>query len=448
MFTREKLEEMMAEGGANEFRSVFSIEPTWFPMHIVSAEFTGFKKAVGMAAQMRGINDDSKTHNVSIGYDGKSWTLAVGNTYLSGLIETDEKEIMLAELSANAEENAQMSSSYCTLAEETPSEFWRTYWSKKQITDEVSDFLVAHINSGILDQIENHFHGQITRNESEEEQIAARMQLYAFKRHLLFIGPKGGGKTFDIYAYMKKESLPHVFVGGNADVEAIDLKGNLLPFEKNGEKNFIWVDGPLTQAFRRAASGEKIILFIDELLRMSKSAQSLLVPALTTDNDGNYVLDTGRVIDVVDGVGKTECIKAPSKNLWVLGTTNMGAEYGIPDMESALEDRFELIEKNSDLEKIKRVLSEIESQKGFKDTAKKLTAFYESMVSLKEEGILAKLINLRHLAQSLEDSKSPDDLYDCLMDRVPKWVERDMGGKLLDDQIAVIQKALRKADIR
>jgi MoxR-like ATPase len=205
----------------------------------------------------------------------------------------------------------------------------------------------------------------------------------------------------------------------------------------------------LTQAFRRAAAGEKIILFIDELLRMSKSAQSLLVPALTTDIHGNYVLDTGRVIDVVDGVGKTECIKAPSQNLWVLATTNMGAEYGTPDMESALEDRFELIEKNNSLDKIIRILKEIAETKGFDDeVVSKMADFYEYMVALKEEGVLAKLINLRHLAQAIEDAISQDDLRDCLMDRVPKWVERDMGGRLLEEQINVIEKALKKAGIR
>jgi len=449
MFTREKLEEVIEEGGANEYRSVFSIEPTWMPLHLVSEEFTGFKRVVGMAATMIGINNDKRIHNVSIGYDGESWYLSAGNTFLSGAIESHEKELVVAELAQSKEEEKEMDTFHCSLADEVASEHWRIWYSENRLVDEVSDFLVTHVTPKILDAIENKFHGQIKKDETEEELIAARMQLYAFKRHLLFIGEKGSGKTHDIYAYMKKEGLPHVFVGGNADVEAMDLKGNLLPYEKNGEKNFIWVDGPLTQAFRRAATGEKVVLFIDELLRMSKSAQSLLVPALTTDNDGNYVLDTGRVIDVVEGVGKTECIKAPSKNLWVLGTTNMGAEYGTPDMESALEDRFELIEKNNDIEKIRRVLTEITQDKSFDaSVVDGLVNFYTSMVLLKEEGILAKLINLRHLAQSLQDSKSKNDLYDCLMDRVPKWVERDMGGKLLDEQIEVVKKALRKAGMR
>jgi len=448
MFTREKLEEEMKIASISQYREAGKHEAMWMPMYFVDKNTQEFKRVVGMSSKIQNI-ETTDSYVVTVGYDGKEWYVAVGNDFLTGTISQDTADLITAELCNEVIESSQMQSLFSTFAEETASNHWREWSTKGELSDEAQHFLCNVLTPVDLDEIENHFYGQTKKEENEEAMIAARMRLYAFKRHLLFIGEKGSGKTHDIYAFMKKEALPHVFVGGNADVEAMDLKGNLLPYEKDGEKNFIWVDGPLTQAFRRAASGEKVVLFIDELLRMSKSAQSLLVPALTTDNDGNYVLDTGRVIDVVEGVGKTECIKAPSANLWVLGTTNMGAEYGTPDMESALEDRFELIEKNNDMEKIRRVLTEIALEKSFDvSVVENLVDFYTSMVSLKEEGVLAKLINLRHLAQSMQDSKTRNDLYDCLMDRVPKWVERDMGGKLLDDQIEVIKKALRKADIR
>lgn len=454
MFTREKLEEEMTIGPIKQYREAGNHAAMWMPIYIVDKNAQEFKRVVGTSSKIQNI-ETNESYVVTVGYDGDEWYVAVGNDFLTGTISKDVADLKIAELCNSGFESAQMTSLYSHFTEEASSSHWREWNTKGKLSgkgnlsDEAQHFLCNVLTPAALDEIENHFYGQRKKEENEEEMIAARMRLYAFKRHLLFIGEKGSGKTHDIYAYMKQDKLPHVFVGGNADVEAMDLKGNLLPYEKDGNKNFIWVDGPLTQAFRRAASGEKIVLFIDELLRMSKSAQSLLVPALTTDIEGNYVLDTGRVIDVVDGVGKTECIKAPSKNLWVLGTTNMGAEYGTPDMESALEDRFELIEKNNDIEKIKRVLTEIAQKKSFDvSVVENLVDFYKSMVALKEEGILAKLINLRHLAQSLEDSVTKDDLHDCLMDRVPKWVERDMGGKLLNDQIEVIKKALRKADIR
>ena len=455
MFTRDELEKKIKESKLEPaiHRAKECGEISYQPLHYVSKDFTGYKKVSGKAYIANRIDDATK-YIVHVGFDGQAWFVSVGNEYLEGRISQEDAELVIAQTASSQQEHNEMYAAYgITIKgeEDTPcthSSHWREWWSENKLSKEAKDVL-AQLDDKKLDAIENHFYGQTKKEESEEEKIAARMNLYAFKRHLLFIGEKGSGKTHDIYAYMKDNSLDHVFVGGNADVEAMDLKGNLLPFEKNGEKNFIWVDGPLTQAFRRAAAGEKVILFIDELLRMSKSAQSLLVPALTTDIHGNYVLDTGRVIDVVDGVGKTECIKAPSQNLWVLATTNMGAEYGTPDMESALEDRFELIEKNNSLDKIIRVLKEIAETKGFGDeVVSQMTDFYESMVALKEEGVLAKLINLRHLAQSMEDAMSQDDLYDCLMDRMPKWVERDMGGKLLEDQIAVVEKALKKAGIR
>ncbi|MCF6207515.1 MAG: AAA family ATPase [Sulfurovum sp.] len=451
MFTREELEKRIEE--SREEPSIHRVaketEVEYLPMHYVSKGFTGYIKVSGKAYKILSTVDEL-SYVVIVGFDGNEWFVSVGNKYIEGSIAQEEAELIVAQTATSQVESMEIRGLYGVYGGQQymPSSHWRDWWSKNKLPKEVND-TIRNLDDRTLDAIENHFYGQTEKEENEEEKIAARMNLYAFKRHLLFIGEKGSGKTHDIYAYMKANNLDHVFVGGNADVEAMDLKGNLLPFEKNGEKNFIWVDGPLTQAFRRAAAGEKVILFIDELLRMSKSAQSLLVPALTTDIHGNYVLDTGRVIDVVDGVGKTECIKAPSQNLWVLATTNMGAEYGTPDMESALEERFELIEKNNSLDKIIRVLKEIAKTKGFDDeVVSQMTDFYESMVALKEEGVLAKLINLRHLAQSMEDAMSQDDLYDCLMDRMPKWVERDMGGKLLEDQIVVVEKALKKAGIR
>jgi len=451
MFTREEIEKKLKERAESANFRIFkkTVKPIWTPLSYVGQDSPNgtFVRTVGISAKMISLDTDARSHIVTVGYDGVAWFLSVGNKFLSGDISTDDATLACAKIAKQKVEDDEMMSLYSMFEEEVASSHWRTWYSAKEIVPEVRDFL-SHLKVDDLDAIESHFHGQTQELLGEEERIAARMNLYAFKRHLLFIGEKGSGKTHDIYAYMDRHEIDHVFIGGNADVEAIDLKGNLLPFEKNGEKNFIWVDGPLTQAFRRAEKGEKIILFIDELLRMSPSAQSLLVPALTTDIHGNYVLDTGRVIDVIDGVGKTECIKAPASNLWVLATTNMGAEYGVPDMESALEDRFELIEKNNDIEKIRRVLTEIAEEKGYDvSIVANLTDFYIKMVTLKEEEILQKLINLRHLAQALEDTTEASGLYDCLMDRVPKWVERDMGGKLLKEQIEAVKRALRKADI-
>lgn len=451
MFTREEIIDLKNTAGrASRGYTLMSrtVDPVWMPFFKPNQdEDKHHIKVVGKTITTS-PDTEERPHTAIIAFDGQQWYLGCGGHFIDGTLSTDEAELIIAELAETDTEEREMRQSFNSTMKNTPCHHWRAWFSKGEICKHNLD-LLDRIDEKDLKEIETHFFlsNKTSSHESNEELIAARMNTYAFKRHLLFTGEKGSGKTHNIYAYMNEKKLPHVFVGGNADVEAIDLKGNLLPYEKDGNKNFIWVDGPLTQVFRRAASGEKVILFIDELLMISPSAKSLLIPSLTTDNDGCYVLDTGRVIDVIDGVGSTECLRAPSENLWVLATTNIGAEYDVGDMESALEDRFEIIEQNNDPEKIERILSEIEADKGFNGVADKLFSFYEMMVALKDNNRLAKLINLRHLTQSLKDCVKEDDLYDRLMDRMPKWVERDMSGKLLTAQLEDVEGALARAGV-
>lgn len=451
MFTKDEIIDLMntkAMPLRNYTLLSKSSQPLWMPFFMPDREKeNNHIKVVGKTITTA-PDRDNRPHTAIIAFDGEQWYLGCGGLFLDGNMSSDEADLLVAELAESETEEKEMRMAYNSSQTNTPCHHWRAWFTKNEICKHNLD-LLDRITETDLKDIETHYYisNKTETTENNEELIAARMNTYAFSRHLLFMGEKGSGKTHNIYAYLKEKKLPHIFVGGNTDTEATDLRGNLLPYEKNGEKNFIWVDGPLTQAFRRAANGEKVVLFIDELLRLSPSAKSLLVPSLTTDGDGHYVLDTGRVIDVVDGVGKTECIRAPREKLWVLGTTNVGAEYDVEDMESALEDRFELIYQNNDPEKIKRILSEIEAEKGFSGVADKLFTFYEMMVNLRNNEQLAKLINLRHLTQSLLDSEKEDDLYDRLMDRMPKWVERDMGGNPIKEQEEAVLGALVRAKV-
>lgn len=451
MFTREDITKLMnTEAKALRGYTLLckTSAPLWMPFFKPNQdESKFFTKVVGKTFTTAPESED-RPHTAVIAFDGEQWYLGCGGHFLDGQMPHDEAELLIAELAESEVEDREMRMAYNSSPKNTPCHHWRAWFSKQEICKHNQD-LLARIGENDLKEIESHFYisNKKDTSESNEELIAARMQTYAFKRHLLFVGQKGSGKTHHIYEYLKENKLPHVFVGGNPDCEALTLKGNLLPYEKDGEKNFIWVDGPLTQAYRRAANGERVVLFIDELLRMDSTARSLLIPSLTTNIDNEYVLDTGRVIDVVDGVGKTECICAPRENLWVLGTTNIGADYDVGDIESALEDRFEIIDQNNDPEKIRRILSGIEAEKGYTGVADKLFSFYEMMVALRDSDVLGKLINLRHLAQSLTDCEKEDSLYDRLMDRMPKWVERDMSGQLVKEQEEAVVGALVRAGV-
>jgi DNA polymerase III delta prime subunit len=397
-------------------------------------------------------------HTAQVGFDGKNWYIGCGNSFLEAKISKKEANLAVKKVTNSSVEAVKLLNTWGSVPKNTGCHFWHTWNGKRNVCKHIDDLLADVSPQELLDLeemmgLETAMATEVTEINSEDytDPIAAKMQAYGLngrQRHLLLVGPKGNGKTKTIYDQIDRDGYDHVYLGGDADKEALDLVGTLLPIEKDGNKEFIWVDGPLSQAFRKAQSGVKTILFIDELLRMSGSALSSLVATLTTDNKGNYVLNTGRVINVVDGVGHTEILRAPRENLWVLATTNIGAGYDVTALDDALEDRFEIIDLENEFDKISAILLDVATDKGISaDIAVKLMSFYKKMEKLIESEKLEKVINLRHLVQIIEDCKTDKDLYECTLDRMPKWVARDTKGKLIKEQIKIVETAMEKSDI-
>jgi hypothetical protein len=419
---------------------------------------TGHVKAAVITKTTKPDNKNS-IHTAQIGFDGTNWYIGCGNSYLEGRKGKNDAKLTVGKLTSNAVEKTKLLNTWNSVPENTGCHFWRTWNSKRNVCKHIDDLLEEVTPQEILDLeammgIESAMTEEVNEISSEvyDDPIAAKMHAYGLngrQRHLLLVGPKGNGKTKTIYDQIDRDGYDHVYLGGDADKEALDLVGTLLPVEKDGNKEFIWVDGPLSEAFRKAQSGVKTILFIDELLRMSGSALSSLVSTLTTDNKGNYVLNTGRVIDVINGVGHTEVLRAPKANLWVLATTNIGAGYDVTALDDALEDRFEIIDLENEFDKISSILLDVVTDKGISaNIAVKLMSFYKKMEKLIESEKLEKVINLRHLVQIVEDCKSEKDLYECTLDRMPKWVARDTKGKLIKEQIKIVETAMEKSDIK
>ena len=409
-----------------------------------------------MAMFSKTTRKDGRPHTAYVAYDGDVWHIGCGNHFLEGKFSVAEATAMATKVATSATEKKEILNSYGSEERNTYCHFWKTWNEKRNVCKHVSD-LLADTTENDLNALEALLEGEIPvtiepMEESSETEcpVAAKLSRYEHSRHICIMGEKGSGKTHSVYDYLAKNKIPHIFVGGNQDIEASDLRGNLLPVEKDGNKEFNWVDGPLTEAFRRAANGEKVCLLIDELLRISRSGLSTLIPSLTLDNDNHYVLPTGRVVDIgEDGVGRMEVLRAPRDKFWCIATTNVGAGYDLTQMDDALEDRFEYVEHNNEFDKIKEVVLDVASKNGISPTsALKLLTFYKKMTALHAAEELNKLINLRHLVQILEDCKNDADLYDYITDRIPKWVERDVYGKLLPEQIKLVEKALDKSDIK
>jgi hypothetical protein len=139
---------------------------------------------------------------------------------------------------------------------------------------------------------------------------------------VLLASPPSLGKTHSVrqFAAQYDAYLEH---GCSADMDEIaTLLGGPVP---DGTGGFIVVDGVLVQAVRTASTGRNVLLLLDELLRLSGSAQEWLLTFLTgvqTPAGRVYRIRTRRVDPVT---GALEVIECPAENLHIVGACNLDA---------------------------------------------------------------------------------------------------------------------------
>jgi MoxR-like ATPase len=266
---------------------------------------------------------------------------------------------------------------------------------------------------------------------------------YAFKKHILIEGEKGSGKTYSISKLLHDAGIETVFMAGHEGLESIDLLGYLIP-EASGE--LVWKDGALTEAFRKAQHGPTV-LFYDELLRTPSRELNILVGALSPNAQGNYVLRTGRVLGVENGIAIEETLVVPSFNLWVIGTTNVGAGYSVDVIDEALADRFRIVRKDTEETEMRSILKKKFST-FFKDEdyTRELMKLYSYLKELNKKGDLNKVVNLRHLTEVIEFSDgTKESLIANVVDLIPHWVDRDSDGYINSAQKELVLKSIVRA---
>jgi len=278
----------------------------------------------------------------------------------------------------------------------------------------------------------------------EMPEIVGKILKYGFKKHILLEGEKGSGKTYSISKFLDQEGIDTVFFAGHEGLESIDLLGYLIP-DKSGE--LVWKDGALTEAFRRATD-HPVVLFFDELLRVPARELNILVGALSPNSRDEYVLRTGRVIEVVDEIAIEETIVIPSDRLWVIGTTNVGAGYAVDEIDEALSDRFRIVRKDTDEAEMKKILGSL-FPKGYKETGRmvnKLMKVYKYMEQFKKDGDLEKIVNLRHLVEAVKFSDLTEEgIVANLLDLIPHWVTRDTDGYINKPQKDIVMRAIKQS---
>lgn len=267
------------------------------------------------------------------------------------------------------------------------------------------------------------------------------LETYAFKVPVLYEGDQGSGKTWEAMSFATANGYPLVLIGGNAGMEASDLLGYNVPY-RTGE--LVWKDGPMARAFRMAAKGAKVVLLFDEIARIPAKQLSLLLTALTPFAE-HYSLPTGRMLNVHEGVGEEEVLRCPVESLCVIGTTNVGAEFLVEDLDPAILERFVIRRKDTELLKLTEILREVAAKKAFPSSiADGLIKFYQKALRMKASGLLLRGPSTRILVRCVELSRTPAEVRDRMQDHALLWVGRDLEGRPIAEQLTSVAQGLRE----
>jgi len=163
--------------------------------------------------------------------------------------------------------------------------------------------------------------------------------------NVLLAGPTGTGKTRAMeVAIAIASKFQMVGVEGKEGMLDLDLLGAILP-RPDGSRP--WVDGPLLRAMRMAQRAP-VVLFVDELNRIRREHQNLLLglmnpksrpvcerQGIAVEGDGPFYL--------VEVPMTSEIVWAPVENLRIVGAGNFGTDYAVYPMDPAVRRRFDII---------------------------------------------------------------------------------------------------------
>ena len=248
------------------------------------------------------------------------------------------------------------------------------------------------------------------------------------------------GKSYKVTKYADEHHAKVVQLNGHSGIEAIDILGYNI---RASDGSFVWLDGPLTEAFRIAQT-EPVILIIDEFLRIKGKELNIFISSLTPNASNQFVLNTSRVIDIKDGIGRTEVLKVPAENLWVVATTNVGSDYDTDDIDLALADRFVTFDLNMQEDVVHSILASVNADNHNYDESHitKLVNFFKSIEALVKAQELPHGINTRHLTKVLKLAKDPKEFKSYLLDFVANVVSRQTDGNLNEAEVKIYKDAL------
>lgn len=218
---------------------------------------------------------------------------------------------------------------------------------------------LANIPAPELEEMATELKGWLAGEDTSVAEVAGKFSpeeeaFYdaAFIQHVLLAGERGSGKSYLARMAADKYDAVYLEMQMHPSMEAWEFRAH----DRAWNGKVYTVMGKLAEAVYWIQQGKKVVLCMDEFLNMNPLYTTAINTPLTLTANDTYIIETGRIIDMGDGIGRIETVEVPADMFWVVATSNIGARYGLDKMAPSVRARFQIILMNTNPERTKSIL--------------------------------------------------------------------------------------------
>ena len=174
----------------------------------------------------------------------------------------------------------------------------------------------------------------------------------AFIQHVMLAGERGAGKSYLARQAADKYDAVYLEMQMHPSMEAWEFRAH----DRAWNGKVYTVLGKLAEAVYWIQQGKKVVLCMDEFLNMNPLYTTAINTPLSLTANDTYIIETGRIIDMGDGIGRIETVEVPADMFWVVATSNIGARYNLDKMAPSVRARFQIILMNTNPERTKSIV--------------------------------------------------------------------------------------------